>query len=97
MIKKIRKLKMRLLHWLLRDLSRDSDFVSHGRRELAEWFAEETDGPSRWMAEKVEELLMLLETQQHSGHSIGAALSVFNRLASLKPWGPMPGEDTEAA
>lgn len=90
-----RETKLRLLRWLLRDLSRDSNYVSHGRREMADWFAEKEEGPNKWIAEGTEELLMLLSTHGHSGGSIGFALNIFKTLASFQPRGPLTGEDSE--
>ena len=91
----IRNAKLRAVRWLLRSLSKDSNYVKHARCELKDWFACDRDDPDRWMADGTEELLMMLSTQGHSGGSIRFAVKVFERMALFEPWGPLTGKDDE--
>jgi len=74
-------------------LNRDSNYISHTKREVPEWFQEE--GPNRWIADGTVELLAVLSHQGHSGGSIGFAVQFFSAMASFKPWTPLTGEDDE--
>jgi len=74
--------------------SRDSNLVAHGRRELASSLAG-PDGPNRWMAENLLELLAVFSAQGHSGFSAGWCISSFEQLARFKPLGPLTGEPAE--
>lgn len=74
-------------------LNRDSNYLSHVRREVPEWFQE--TGPNRWMADGTVELLSILSHQGHSGGSIGFAVEFFAAMARFKPWGPLTGAETE--
>ena len=74
-------------------LQRDSNYISHTKREVPEWFGEE--GPNRWIADGTVELLAVLSHQGHSGGSIGFALNFFKTMANFKPWGPLTGKDSE--
>ena len=76
-------------------LNRDSNYISHVRREVPKWFAEGDDEPNRWMADGTVELLAVLSHQGHSGGSIGFAVQFFSSMAQFKPWSPLTGEDDE--
>ena len=76
-------------------MNRDSNYISHTKREVPEWFSEE--GPNRWMADGTVELLAVLSHQGHSGGSIGFAIEFFSKMARFKPWGPLTGADSEWA
>ena len=89
----IRQIKTRIFRWLLHDLAGDSNYLSHCRRELSEWFAEE--GPNRWIAEGTEDLLCVLAMQGHSGGSIGYAVETFKAMAFFQPISPLTGDSTE--
>lgn len=75
-------------------LNRDSNYISHTKREVPEWFREK-GGPNRWIADGTVELLAVLSHQGHSGGSIGFALKFFAEMAMLRPWGPLTGEESE--
>lgn len=90
-----RELKRKLLMWLLRDLTPDSNMVNHVRMELKAWFEEGTDSPNRWMAEHIESMVRLFALEGHSGSSASFARQVFHTLSDFKPWGPLTGEDSE--
>lgn len=74
-------------------LNRDSNYLSHVRREVPSWFSEE--GPNRWIADGTVDLLAVLASQGHSGGSIHFALNFFKTMGSFEPWGPLTGEDHE--
>ena len=76
-------------------LNRDSNYISHTRREVPDWFAEGEDEPNRWMADGTVELLAVLSHQGHSGGSIGFAVQFFSAMARFKPGSPLTGEDGE--
>ena len=76
-------------------LNRDSNYISHTKREVPEWFKDE--GPNRWIADGTVELLAVLSHQGHSGSSIGFALQFFSAMARFKPWGPLTGAESEWA
>ena len=92
----------RLKHWLTHRalglvvyLNRDSNYLSHVRREVPDWFAEGDDEPNRWLADGTVELLAVLAHHGHSCGSIGFALQFFKTMARFEPWGPLTGEDHE--
>ena len=89
-------------HWIAQKaldlvvwLNRDSNYISHTKREVPEWFKDE--GPNRWMADGTVELLAVLSHQGHSGGSIGFAVQFFSEMARFKPWGPLTGAESEWA
>lgn len=82
---------LNLIVWL----NRDSNYITHTRREVPGWFKE--DGPNRWIADGTVELLAVLASQGHSGGSIGFAVQFFSTMAKFEPWGPLTGEDSEWA
>lgn len=53
------------------------------------------DGPNKWMAEHVIDLLKLFASQGHSGSSAPDAVALFEKLALYKPLSPLTGEDDE--
>lgn len=91
----MRDLRADKIRRLLRKSSRDSNYVKHCRRELHAWFAEDKNSPNRWMAEHIEQMLMLFAMEGHSGSSAPFAISVFKELASFRPWGPLTGAEDE--
>ena len=74
-------------------LNRDSNYISHVRREVPGWFSE--SGPNRWIADGTVELLAVLSHQGHSGGSIHFAIQFFKAMALFEPWGPLTGEESE--
>jgi hypothetical protein len=74
-------------------LQRDSNYLTHFKREVPSWFHE--TGPNRWMADSTVQLLAVLAHQGHSGSSIGFAVEVFAAMARFQPWGPLTGADEE--
>ena len=92
----------RIKHWVTQRaldlvvwLNRDSNYISHTKREVPEWFKDE--GPNRWIADGTVELLSVLSHQGHSGGSIGFAVQFFSAMAQFKPWGPLTGSESEWA
>ena len=53
------------------------------------------DGPNKWLAESVIELLVVFGGQGHSGSSAPHAVELFKNLAMWKPLAPLTGEDDE--
>jgi hypothetical protein len=97
---KIQSVPRNLGYWLSQKaidlvvwLNRGSNYISHTKREVPEWFKEE--GPNRWMADCTVELLAVLSHQGHSGGSIGFAVQFFSAMARFKPWGPLTGVESE--
>ena len=97
---KIQSVPRTIRHWLSQKvidlvvwLNRDSNYISHTKREVPKWFKEE--GPNRWMADSTVELLAVLSHQGHSGGSIGFAVQFFSKMAQFKPWGPLTGCEHE--
>lgn len=97
---KIQSIRYSVRSWIIQKalnlivwLNQDSNYISHTRREVPEWFKQE--GPNRWMADGTIELLAVLSHQGHSGGSIGFALQFFSAMAQFKPWGPLTGDESE--
>lgn len=53
------------------------------------------EGPNKWIADNVLELLEVFSTQGHSGSSAPYAIALFEKLASWKPLTPLTGADDE--
>jgi len=53
------------------------------------------DGPDKWIAENVIQLLQVFSEQGHSGSSAPFAIRIFEQLASWKPLTPLTGNDEE--
>jgi len=56
---------------------------------------DQNDGPNKWLAENVLELLETMNNQGHSGSSAPFLIRLFERLASHKPLTPLLGNDEE--
>lgn len=54
-----------------------------------------SDHPNAWMRDNLLQLLRVLSSQGHSGHSNAYLISAFAQLASFKPLGMLTGEDSE--
>lgn len=89
-----RTLQIKIVERLLERLSKDSHIVTHGKRELRKQL-NGSEGPDKWMAENVVQLLQLFSIQGHSGMSAPYCRGVFERLAKWEPLGPLTGEDDE--
>lgn len=95
------RLKWRLREWITKlalwtvvRMNRDSNYLSHLRREVPGWF-DEDDGPNLWIAQGTVDLLAVLASQGHSGGSINFAVKFFSKMALFEPWGPLTGEENE--
>jgi len=53
------------------------------------------EGPNKWAAENVLELIDVFEKQGHSGASAPIILSIFNKVARWEPVTPLTGADEE--
>lgn len=71
-----------------------SNLVKFAERELRSMIDSEHE-MNRMMAENIIELLEVFSKQGHSGFSANYALSVFDKLAHFKPFGPLTGADDE--
>jgi hypothetical protein len=75
-----------------------SNLVSHAESELklAGYNPrDKEDGPNKWMAQNVLELMRVFAKQGHSGTSAPYCVSLFKKLARYEPLGPLTGEDNE--
>lgn len=73
-------------------------YRTHAERELVAVgydLNDQEDGPNKWIMENLFELLDVFERQGHSGMSAPYCISMFEKLASFKPLGPLTGEDHE--
>lgn len=70
----------------------------HAERELAAMgykLDEKEEGPNKWVCQNLLDLIRVFSAQGHSGGSSGYCISMFEKLASFKPLGPLTGEDSE--
>jgi len=82
---------IRLIVWLVGD----QNGILHAKRELAASLKSKEDGPNKWMADNLIELLAVFSAQGHSGVSAGWCISSFRALANFEPLGPLTGADSE--
>ena len=68
--------------------------IEHAEHELDGKLNGE-DGPDKWIAKNVIELIKVFSKQGHSGTSAPYCIQLFAHLASYKPLGPLTGEDDE--
>jgi hypothetical protein len=99
---KLRTMPRRLRDWLRKRLIRgvvmlsgDCNLIAHAKRELAPSLKEGGDGPNRWMADDLIELLAVFSAQGHSGFSASYATSAVEKLMRFEPLGPLTGDDDE--
>lgn len=75
---------------------RDGNLVAHAVNELtALGNYDDEDGPDRWIANNVVDLIRVFSTQGHSGFSAPFCIRIFRDAASFKPLGPLTGADAE--
>lgn len=75
-----------------------SMLVQHGKRELLAIGMDpddKEDGPNKWMASNILELLQVFAAQGHSGSSAPYVVNLFEKLARFEPLGPLTGADSE--
>jgi len=91
----IAKVALAAIRWT----ARDSNYLSSAKREFNALYKDlpqsELEGPNTWIRDNVFDLLAVLNTQGHSGGSIGYCLSTFKTLAEFKCLTPLTGEDSE--
>lgn len=85
--------RMKLAWSILR--SRDGNLVAHAVNELTALGNFDEDGPDRWVANNVVDLIRVFSTQGHSGFSAPFCIRIFRDAASFKPLGPLTGADSE--
>lgn len=97
-----KRMPARFRHWLTLRLIRavvrlvgDENSIQHAKRELAPSLKDGGDGPNRWMADNLIELLAVFSAQGHSGFSASWCISSFEKLARFQPLGPLTGADDE--
>jgi hypothetical protein len=73
----------------------DTNSLRHARRELQHGLTTTEDGPDRWMAHNILQLLAVFYAQGHSGFSASWAIAQFKKLAAFEPLGPLTGEPHE--
>ncbi len=86
------RLPYRLGRALIKFAARDSNLVSHARREMP---ISHEEGPDKWMRDHMLELTALWSCHHHSGMSNNFAVQYAERLLRFKPIGPLTGEDSE--
>jgi hypothetical protein len=79
-------------------LNDDGNLVRHAKAELA--FAgykldDPEEGPNKWMAAGLLDLMRVFSMQGHSGFSAPHCVAMFEKLASYKTLGPLTGADSE--
>lgn len=79
-------------------LNDDGNLVRHAKAELA--FAgykldDQEEGPNKWMAAGLLDLMRVFSMQGHSGFSAPHCVAMFEKLASYKTLGPLTGADSE--
>lgn len=71
-------------------------FIEYAKRELEiAGYNLDEDGPNKWIAENVLELLEVFSKQGHSGSSAPWCVSLFKTLAAHEPISPLTGDDSE--
>lgn len=73
----------------------DTNSIRHAKRELAAALTSKEDGPDRWMAHGLIELLAVFSSQGHSGFSAPWCAESLRKLAMFEPLGPLTGEENE--
>ncbi len=98
----VRRIPSRIREWLIRmligaavRLVGDTNSVSHAKRELRASLEGKEDGPNKWIAQNLIELIAIFSTQGHSGSSAPWCIDMFKKLAAFEPLGPLTGEDHE--
>jgi hypothetical protein len=76
-------------------LAGDGNLMAHARRELRHGLESKEDGPDRWMAHGLLQLLAVFSLHGHSGSSAPYCASAFADLARFQPLGPLTGADDE--
>lgn len=79
-------------------LTDDGGLVRHAKAELAAAgykLDDPEEGPNKWMAAGLLDLLRVFSMQGHSGSSAPFCVGMFEKLASYKPLGPLTGADSE--
>lgn len=82
----------------MREPAKESNLVTFARRELVAAGMDpdsKEDGPNKWIAENVLELVRVFAEQGHSGSSAPYCIRLFSTLAAFEPWGPLKGDDSE--
>lgn len=92
--------KFSLLNYIKRIFQKksESNLIVHAKTELLAAGMDansKEDGPNKWIAENILELIEVFSKQGHSGSSAMYAIDVFAKLANYKPLGPLTGEDSE--
>ena len=83
---------------LLATTTKNSNSVSHAKREFVAIgydVPDDEEGPNKWMVENVLELLVVFSAQGHSGFSAPYCIDAFKKLASFEPLSPLTGNDDE--
>lgn len=73
-------------------------YIEHAKRELKAlgYKLDDTEeGPNKWVAENIFELLKVFASQGHSGSSAPYVANLFCKLAKLEPAAPLQGTDDE--
>lgn len=73
----------------------ETNSIKHAKRELAPSLKGRENGPSKWMADNLIELIAVFAAQGHSGTSAGWCINSFKALANFEPLGPLTGADDE--
>lgn len=74
-----------------------SNLIEHAKAELAAlgYTADAEEGPNKWIAENVLELIEAFSKQGHSGCSAPFCVQLFQKLALYEPISPLTGVDDE--
>jgi hypothetical protein len=95
------RIPARLRRWLVNRLIAavvrlvgEENSIAHAKQELAKSL-QEPDGPNRWMADDLIQLLAVFSAQGHSGFSASYCINAFSTLAKFEPLGPLTGEPDE--
>lgn len=94
----MRRWLQRVLFRAAMHLTEEGNCEKAAKRELAAIgyrLDDPEEGPNKWMAENVIDLLKVFSTQGHSGFSASYIIGAFENLAKFKPLTPLTGADSE--
>ncbi len=97
-LRSLRRIIQRCLFRAAMALAYDGGIVRHAKAELEAAgykLDDPEEGPNKWMASALLDLLRVFSMHGHSGMSAPYCVGMFEKLAMYKPLGPLTGADSE--